>query len=256
MENTMTNEEILAEFEELFGGSEESEETPPNEPEVEDEASEEEAEEETATEGQQEPEEDSTAEEKKRTRQAHAFAAMRTQNKAQEQLIKNLGALLGFDAKATNDDIVAKVQEVLTEKQAKEQNIPVEILNRLQELEKQIEETETIKLETKLTEDLATIAEKFDLDEAALTEFLFKLDELGKNPLENKGIDLYKEYITLNFDQLMENARQSALDTEQARKEKLDRAPGTLPGKTGSEESEGVIKSVGDLDKLFNSMDI
>lgn len=255
----MTNEEILAEFEELFGGGEEPpEETDPEDKPEDGENPAEDTEGNEPSEGEEGAEGEGTegTEDKRHSKQSQAFYALRKQNKAQEQLIKSLGSVLGFDANASNDDIVAKVQEAITQKQAKDQKIPVEILNRLQELEKQAEESETIKHEAKVTEDLTLLAERFNLDEKALTEFLLELNKQGKNPLEHDNINLQSEYISMYFDQLMENAKQEALADNQARKDKQDKAPGALPGKPGGEENTDTIKSVSDLDKLFNSMNI
>ena len=264
MENNPTTEEILAEFEELLGGSEPSEDPNPEDepeggtPEGEEGKPEGEPEEgaEEGKEGEEEPPEGGADDKNKHSKQAQAFYTLRTQNKAQEQLIKNLGAVLGFDAKASNEDIMAKVQEAITQKQAKEQNIPVEILNRLNELETQAAELEATKHQTKVTEDLTLLAEKFDLDQKALEEFLLELNKQGKNPLENKDVNLQAEYTMMYFDQLIEQAKQAALDGEAARKEKQKGAPGALPGKAHGEEQTDAIKSVSDLDKLFDSMNI
>ena len=267
--NTPTTEEILAEFEELLGGGEPPEEDPPEDNPPEDDPPGGEPE----TDPEDQPEEggdpgdeggeggkpEDGAEGKKDTKhskQAQAFYALRNEKKANDQFIKNLGSVLGFDAKASTEEIMAKVNDLVVQKQAKEQNVPVEILNRLQELESQAQELEATKHQTKLTEDLTILADKFDLDEKALTDFLFKLNEAGKNPLENKDINLQAEYTMMYFDQLMEQAKQSALDEEKARKEKQKRAPGVLPGKAHGEEQTDAIKSVSDLDKLFDSMDI
>lgn len=261
--NNPTTEEILAEFEELLGGGEPSEDpTPEDEPEGGTPEGEEKPEggseggaEEGGEEGE-EPPEGGADDKNKHSKQAQAFYTLRNQNKAQEQLIKSLGAVLGFDAKASNEDIIAKVNEAITQKQAKDQNVPVEILNRLNELETQAAELEATKHQTKITEDLTLLAEKFDLDQKALEEFLLELDKQGKNPLENKDINLQAEYTMMYFDKLMEQAKQAALDEESARRQKQEGAPGTLPGKANGEEQTDAIKSVSDLDKLFNSMDI
>lgn len=256
--NNPTNEEILAEFEELLGGEPpetDPEPTPEPAPEPEEGAEGDEPEEGDEGEGAEPPEDDDKQKDHVK-KQAQAFYTLRNQNKAQEQLIKKLGSVLGFDAKASNDDIIAKVNEVITQKQAKEQNVPVEVLTRLQELEAQTQEYENNKLEAKVTEDLTLLAEKFDLDEKALTDFLLELDKQGKNPLENREVNLQAEYTMMYFDQLMEQAKQAALEEEQARKDKQSKAPGALPGKAHGEDETDAIKSVSDLDKLFNSMDI
>lgn len=258
--NNMTDDQIIAEFEELLGGQEPPEDNP-GEPEDKDPP------EDTPPEG--EPEDKTDPEDggegaldsddngkSKHNKQAQAFYALRNKNKANEQLIQSLGSVLGFDPKASSDDIVAKVNDLITQKQAKDQGIPAEVLNRIQELEKQVKENEAVKHETKVTEDLALLAEKYNLTQEALTEFVVKLAENGKNPLEVPGVDLNAEYISMYFDSLIENAKKEAVAEEQARLEKINNGPGGLPGKGGGNEGgTDAIKSVSDLDKFFNSIE-
>ena len=265
--NNMTDDQIIAEFEELLGGAPEGEPnpTPDPEPGKTDPEPEPGPEPEPAEGG--EGDEDGEGKEgavdsanngkSQHEKQAQAFYALRNKNKANEQLIKNLGSVLGFDPKASSDDIVAKVEQLITQKQAKDQGIPADVLARIQELERQVQETETIKHETKVTEDLAIIAEKYNLSQDDLTEFVLKLAENGKNPLENPNVDLNAEYISMYFDSILENAKKEALEAEQARRDKIDKGPGGVPGKGGSAGDSGEkVQSVSDLDKLFDGMTI
>ena len=148
----MTNEEISQEFEELFGGTEEEPEQPEDEtPEEEetddetpDESDDEKPSEDTAPDDSSEDEDSDTPpekEDKQKAKQNYAFAQQRQQIKAQETFIKNLGKLIGMDD-AKPEEIQSKVQEVLLQKQSQEQNIPVEILQRLQNAEAIIQENQ------------------------------------------------------------------------------------------------------------------
>ena len=269
--NNMTDDQIIAEFEELLGGGKPPEDTDPEPGDNNDPNPEDKPPEGGSGEGEGEGNNpDAGAEEgapgaagegeegkKQHDKQAQAFYALRNKNKANENLIKNLGSVLGFDPKASSEDIVAKVETLITQKQAKDQGIPAEVLTRIQELEKQVQDNEAVKIEAKVTKDLTTIAEKYGLGEDKLTEFVLKLAENGKNPLENPDIDLNTEYISMYFDQLIADAKKAALDEEQARKDKIDQGPGGLPGKGGSAGDSGEkIQSVSDLDKLFDGMTI
>lgn len=260
----MTDDQIIAEFEELLGGSPpedtpepgDNNDVPPEDNPPEDTPPE--PEDAPGDEGESSAEgADGKGKNDQHNKQAQAFYTLRNKNKANEQLIHNLGSVLGFDPKASSEDIVAKVEALITQKQAKDQGIPADVLARIQELEKQVKENETVKHEAKVTEDLAILADNFNLSQQQLTEFVLKLAENGKNPLEVHDIDLKTEYISMYFDALIENAKKEALDEEQARRDKIDNGPGSLPGKGGNAGNSGdKIQSVSDLDKLFDEMNI
>lgn len=260
--NVQTDSEIIAEFEELFGGSTEEESKEDQTEETED-TSEEEPEE--TEEEQEETEEDDESEESEDSsnkadaqvkKQREAFYNLRKQNKAQEKLIRGLGKILGFDAKADQTEIIDKVQELITQKEAKEQNVPVEFLQRMQALEQRLQENESKEREGKVQAELTDLITEFELDDDQVDAFIKQLVEDGKNPLEVDGIDLKAEYLKAHYEEMLEKASQAAVEKEQIRKEKVEtQSAGTLPGKTGGGKgSEGKIETVSDLDRYFDGI--
>ena len=257
----MTNEEITNEFETLFGEEtdEEIKETPTEEETPEEE---EEHEEEEKSEEEEKPEEDSeeekpeeTPEDKKKAKQNYAFAQQRQQIRAQEQFIKNLGKLIGMD-NAKPEEIQNKVQEVLLAKQSKEQNIPVEILQRLEKAEAIVQENQEIKLQNQVQNAFADLVEKHSLEPEQVEEFTQYLIENGKNPMEHPEVDIAAEYLKLHYDDMVKAAVDAALNKEKERKDKVNgKAASPTPG-GGNEPGETKIESVADLDKLFGSMDL
>ena len=150
----MTNEQITAELEELFGSS-----TPDEEPVAEEQIDETEEEETTDESAEVEDsedvdedqdEEDSTDEDadteseseardssvSKQSKQNHAFAEQRLQIKKNEQFIRSLGKLIGFDEGASIEQIQDRVKDALLEKEAKENGISVELARRLRILQR------------------------------------------------------------------------------------------------------------------------
>ena len=135
MADTMTNDQIMSEFEELFGSETkpDEEETPAAEEPAEN--TDKEPEEETASGEEEKPEEESEekpeekpeekSEERKQSKQNYAFAELRTQNKQNEQFIRGLGKLVGLDKDASVEDIKDKIKEVLIAKEAKDNNISI-----------------------------------------------------------------------------------------------------------------------------------
>lgn len=257
----MTNEEITNEFETLFGDEAEEEETPAEEPtdepeetEEEDESEEEESkEEESEEESKEEPEE--KPEDKKQAKQNYAFAQQRQQIKAQEQFIKNLGRLIGME-NAKPEEIQDKIQEVLLEKQSKEQNVSVELLQRLEKAEAIIRENQEIKLQNQVQDSFAELVEKYSLgpeDAEAFTQYLIEND---MNPIEHPNIDIMAEYLKLHHEDLVKAAVDAALNKEKERQDKVkDKSSSPTPG-GGGEPGESKVETVADLDKLFGSMDL
>ena len=277
MSDVMTNEEILAEFETLFGNNDQSDEAEPDtneegttsedETTTEEETTEENAEdtEESDTDESEGDEEDASEDESEaqketkpspRAKQNHAFAEQRLQIKQQEQFIRSIGKLIGFDEKAPLSEIQEKIKDALIEKQAKDNNISVELAKRLDRAEELLQENDRIKLEKKVQEDFSDLIDKHNLDEEAVNEFTSYLLEIGKNPLIDQNVDIESEYLKLHYQDMVNAAVKEAMDKEEARRKKAeDKAPSGAPS-GGKDKSESKISSVKELDDLFNSMDL
>lgn len=265
MAGTMTNEEIMSEFAELFGGSnpdeeetaeeEKAEETPTEEPE---ETAEETTEEEGEAPEEEKPAEDNEppAEAKKQSKQNYAFAEQRLQIKKNEQFVRSLGKLIGFDETASIQDIQDKIKEVLIEREAKENNISVELAKRLDRAEEVLQENDRIKLEKKVQEDFSELIDKHNLDEQAVNDFTTYLIDNGKNPMLDRNVDIESEYLKLHYQDMINDAVTAALAKEEARKKKVeDKAPSSV-SKAPGDKGETKIASVSELDDLFNNMDL
>lgn len=255
----MTNDEISQEFEDLFGGSAEEEPEPEEETPEETEPEEEEEvpeEEEKPEEGESEekPEEE-PPEDKQKAKQNYAFAQQRQQIKAQETFIKNLGKLIGMDGSSTAE-IQEKVQEVLLEKQSREQNIPIEILKRLEAAEAIVQENQAIKRQNEVQSAFADLVEKHGMSQDEVHAFTQHLIDEGKNPLEDPNVDIAAEYLKLHYDEMIQAAVADALKKEQDRKDKVDKHGTKKVPDGGDPPEDKKINSVKELDDLFGGMDL
>lgn len=272
MADTMTNEQIMSEFEELFGSSdkpdeeetttpEETSEEPDDTPEEEtaDETTEESEESEEQAEDESKDESDShqkTQPATKQSKQNYAFAEQRLQIKQNEKFMRSLGKLIGFDDSASIEDIQNKIKEVLIEKEAKDNNISVELAQRLDRAEELIQENDRIKLEKKVQEDFSDLIDKHNLDEEAINEFTTYLLDNGKNPLVDRNVDIESEYLKLHYQDMVDQAVADALAKEEARRKKVeDKAPSSV-SKAPGDKSESKISSVKELDDLFANVDL
>lgn len=258
------NQDIIAGFEELFGVSSEEpevEETVEEAEEVEEtegteEGSEEIAEETEEEQSEEKPEE--SAEDKQKSRQNYEFARLRTENKKQANLLKNLGKAIGLDPKATPEEVAEKVNEILLQKEAKEKNIPVELMQRLQELESIAAENTRVKIENETQKAFTTLAEKYSLNSDALTSFAHELAANGKNPFDGVEVDIESEYIKLHHEDIVKAAVDAALNAENQRKKKVEEHAGSkVPGSsTDSGDGGKKIESVADLDRYFSTLNL
>ena len=256
--NNPSNEDILKDFEEMFSQGQEDEDEPENDPEDQnDEDSEEETEETEENQDDDEGSEDKEGKEKDNSpsKQAQAFYTLRQQVKERDKILKSIGSVIGLDDNASSDELISAIQNILVQKEAKDQGVPVEYLQRLQALESQVQEAQSIKHEAKLKDELTNLADEFELDGDALTEFVLELDKQGKNPLTNEGVDIKSEYLKLHWKGMLENAKAQAIAGETARKDKVEKkASKTPPAKAGGDPS-GVdeVKTIADLDAMLDA---
>jgi len=258
----ISNEEITNEFDTLFGDPSDDEEIDETSTDDDEKPEEEEPEEEKSEEEEEEKPEDDDSEEKpeepedkKKAKQNYAFAQQRQQIKAQEKFIKNLGKLIGMEG-AKTEEIQNRIQEVLLEKQSKEQNVPVEILQRLEKAEAIVLENQEIKLQNQVQNAFADLVERHSLEPEQVEEFTQYLIDNDRNPMEHPEVDIAAEYLKLHYEDLVKAAVDSALNKEKERQDKVkDKSPTATPG-GGGDPVETKIETVADLDKLFSSMDL
>lgn len=262
----MSNEEIINEFDNLFGSDDDQTddvddtESETQEEDTEDDSSSDESEDTTEdgaedTEDQEQSKE--SPEDKKRKQQNFAFAEMRNKLKAKDSFIEDLAKSIGLDKNLSTDEKQAKIKEAMLEKQAKETGVPLETLQRLEVLEARDREYQFSKRQQQTQDAIAGLVEKYSLDSDAVNGFVQQLVENGKNPLEVDGVDLETEYLKLNFQSIMQAQIDAAVQAERDRSKKAtDKSASGVDTGHGDGETEKKINSVKDLDNLFNGMDL
>ena len=177
-------------------------------------------------------------------KQARAFAQMRIQNSQMKQTLQSLAQLVGLDANNL-DGVNKAVQDKLLQNQAKQQNLPPEVLGRLQALERQNNEREAYL-------GFQKVKDSFNLTDAELSEFADSLIANGLNPFA-QHVDLYNEYIVNNYDKLIEKAKQDGIREEAERAAKAAKQS-TVPGnKSGKDKGlPDKINTMQDLDKFLS----
>lgn len=178
---------------------------------------------ETSTEPEQEPE--SEPESQKQTREENsAFAEMRRQNEAlakQAALVEKAAAKHGM----TVDQYLQAVEEAEQEERAKEQNIPVDVLKRLEMLERENSTVRVQAAQERYLSEVNSVKSKYGITDQE-TESVFRyLGERGLYDQETRTptISFEDAYKLANFDSLTERkikeAKQADLEAKRKRQQ-------------------------------------
>ena len=189
-------------------------------------------------------------------KQAHAFTQMRLQNKAMQDLLMDLAKNTGQDPKNITEaqDLL---RDSLNKVVSKNRNIPEDVLREMEADKRKLAEYEQTQTRQKVLSGFQQVKDLHGLSREDVNNFADKLIENNLNPYE-QDIDLVKEYRNLYFDDLIAKAKEEGVQAERARSLKAQNSSTTpssqkgLPENTGSQASP--IKTVEDLNKLLDGL--
>lgn len=194
--------------------------------------------------------------EEKFNKQNSAFAQMRIQNKELSDLLMNLAKATGQNPKN-----IAEAQDILkdglTKVVSKNRNIPEDILREMEDDKRKLAELQQTQAKQKALAGFQAVKDTFKLTRDEVNKFADKLIENNLNPFE-QDLNLVKEYKDMYFDQLIAKAREEGVQEERTRSLNAQRnstTPSTqkgLPENAGSQETP--IKTIKDLDRLLDSL--
>ena len=165
---------------------------------------------------------------------------MRVKTQKYEKLLKSLGNLLGAQDVNDPDAILNLVQEKVLQAQAKQQNIPVELLQKLDLLEAESQARQKDALTQQALIGFQNVKNQFGLDDKGLDAFAEELAQKGINPFAQQ-IDLVKVYRDFHFEDIIAKEVQKAVEAERQRALKAA-TESTTPGSTTG-VGEGVTPS-------------
>jgi len=188
------------------------------------------------------------------TKAGRAFAQLRVQNAQYRKTLNGIAKILGVTDTSDPDTLIAQLNKVILEKEAKDKNVPAELLERLQILEERDKEYTQKQIMEYAYLGFQRVKDMFNLDEAGLQAFADELVAAGINPFETK-VDVVREYKLLHFDELMKAAVEQGIKQEQERAAKAanhSTAPNPQkgPGQSGNPEK---ITTVAQLNDWMNS---
>lgn len=186
----------------------------------------------------------------------YAFKQMRQQNQAL------LGALQGI-AKSRNiqytdtADLLAKLNNASMEQQAKDQNVPVALLQEIQSLRRQTEQFTAQQNQTRLTNQFSQLMSDYKLSRNDLESFVDELATQGADPMK---VDLVKEYKTMHQDEIISALVDARVEELLKRSKQADSnasTPGAATGgSSGNQDGESRITTVAALDAALKDVKI
>lgn len=199
-----------------------------------------------------EPTETETKPEPTSTPANRAFAELRVKTQKYEKILKSLGNLLGAQDPNDPDAILNLVQEKVLQAQAKQQNIPVELLQKLDLLEAESQERQKAALTQQALIGFQNVKNQFGLDDKGLDAFADELAQNGINPFAQQ-IDLVKVYRDFHFEDIIAKEVQKAVEAERQRALKAAKestTPGSATG-VGGGTTPSQIKTAAELENWF-----
>lgn len=188
-----------------------------------------------------------------------AFAEMRVKNKQMAATIGKLAEALGFNPNSTEEELLAGINDILTQQQAQQQQVPVEILQRLNELEAVNNAYRQDQMRAQAQRGLSALRDKYAIEQDDMVAFVEDLNNAGLNPLYNPNVNLEAEFLSRNFEKIISKKVEAAVQEEQARAAKAQEHSST-PSKTSGAAKQDApkeqINTVKALDAFFRDVDI
>lgn len=160
-----------------------------------------------------------------------AFIHMRQQNKRLSDTMRGVAKLFDLDDSVATDEekLLEAIQTKITEKQATEQNLPIEVVQRLQ----RAEQLEHKVLEQDTAFGFEAVKTKYGLTQDQLNKFAIELVEQGKNPYVT-SVNLMREYRDMHYDEIVAAEVAKAITAERERAAHAQETSTTPNTKTGA----------------------
>lgn len=168
-----------------------------------------------------------------------AFAAMRVQNRKMTDALAAVLQQHGLDPNLANnpDALIAQANQARLEEEAKRQNVPTELLQRLTDLEAKDREAQQKRLSDAALAGFQAVKNTYNLTNQELSAFAKQLQDAGTNPFEQE-MDLVHHYKLHNLDKIIAAETQKAVE-EALKNQKSSTQFSTQPSKTQGKESTG-----------------
>jgi LysM repeat protein len=187
-------------------------------------------------------------------KQEYAFAQMRTQNTQLFGLLAKVAQAAGIEFK-DNNELLNKLNDDALGKLAKAQNVPVELLKRMEQLENTGKLYEAEQMKNTAILGFQKVKDSYGLSDDELRSFAAELDTKGKNPFLTQ-VDLEAEYKLTHFQDIVKKETQKAVEEALKKSNAADKhssTPSNAQGKPDSGQGEK-ITTVSGLNDILKDM--
>ena len=188
-----------------------------------------------------------------------AFAQMRSQNKAYNNVVQQMLTRMGVDPALAGDPqkLMQLLEQAEVTQQAKAMQVPAELLQRVVQLEQINKAQETQRLQETALRGFQQVREKYGLSDKDLSAFAKQLQEAGTNPFE-KEMDLDLAYRTHNLDRIIDKATQKAVQEALSKQESAAQRSTAPTKSTGKPETtkfgDDEINTMAQFDRMLMSI--
>jgi hypothetical protein len=184
--------------------------------------------------------------------QNYAFAQMRQQNSQLTNLLGKVAKAAGIQY-TDNNDLMNKLNDDALGKLAQSQNVPVEILKKIEQFEANEQLRQAEKLQADAFLGFQQVKDQFSLTDEELRNFAKELDEKNMNPFQQR-VNLASAYRELHFDEIVEKRAKAAVEEALKRSNAADKHS-TTPSSTQGKPDAGNPEKITTVDGLHKFLD-
>lgn len=185
-----------------------------------------------------------------------AFAQMRITNRKMQQALQAVLEQHGIDPNLASDPdkLIADAENAKLEEEAKKQNVPTELLQRLTQLEKRDLENQQKRLADAALAGFQAVKNKYNLTNKDISDFAKQLQEAGTNPFERE-MDLDLQYRVLNIETIIEKEKKKAVE-EALKNQNFAEQHSSQPSNTQGKDFSGTeqIDTMAKFDRFLQSL--
>lgn len=210
-----------------------------------------------ATETQQAQAQEDTSQTKNKPSQAermnYAFGQMRTELNASKALLAKLATAAGIQY-ADENDLIAKLNDNALSQLAARQNVPVDLLRRMETLEQNNAAYEAEQRKTETILSFQKLQTTYGLTNEELMAFAQELDEKGLNPFTSR-VNIDSTYRDLHFDDIVNKRVNMAVEEALKKSSVADTHSSTPNRSNGKGDNGGDGKKITTVSQLSDLLD-
>lgn len=183
-----------------------------------------------------------------------AFAELRRQaedNKKAADFLQRLASQSGMSP----EEVLQRFESRVLEDEAKQNNVPVEVMERLKNLEQENSLFKEQTVAQKMDRQIQDVITKYNATEDDIRSTFEEMFQSGVDPRINPNVDFEKFYKAANFDKILESkvneSKQKSLEQKKQRQQQAAIPSGTGVTQTGNSDTAELAKKDA-LDILAN----